>query len=1063
MSEPGNQRFDVRSATEYARTSYIFAHRIACALVVLCAFSLLPACGSGGSGDSGSGGGSNAPTITGLNPSSTKAGESAFTLTVNGTNFTATGTTAKWNGTALATTYVGASKVTVPVTAAMIAAAGSAAVTVTTASGTSAGVTFTIDPQGPTVTAAHAPLRTKYLRNNSFYDPNALQYAPPHFAVYDSAHQQFFVSNPYMNEIDVFSSTSETQTATISVPMAWGIDISPVDGSLWAGTLLGDVYNISTLTLGVIQRYPASTIGPSGFEATTALVLADGRLALQGAAGGFLGIDGFASPIVWNPETNAVDTGPSIYGSICPYSNGAFALDGSRMLVLSTTVDEDGAGAPLCSYDTVTRVETDVTIPQAEVTYVRQIVPSPDGKKFFLTTNLDGVEVFDPKTLQQIGQIPPPSSLQGFFWLPDAANGAVMSLDGKTLYLRDEVSGKIWGYDTTTYQHVSTVANIEISDLQSQIIPMAIDSSGLMIGPIGHGVGFADAGAPETLSAADPVQLVNVAPDTGALSDSTPITGTIWDLGLSDAGTSSALSEFYVGNSLISGAEVDSNGSMSATTPAASSGMAVDLTALFADGTIGLAPEAFSYGPTILEVVPNAATADGGQQGAVVGYGFGSSASAVSITVGGQSAPVQELYNYQPYGPYPFPVETLTFTIPPGAAGPSTISITSSSGTTTGAFTYTPSSASYPVAAALQQGVYDARRNLYFFSDTAKIQVFSPASKTWQPPITLPGTTSTSQLIGIAESPDGSMLAVADNGGQAIYVLDPDNPGSAVRYPVPSPANGSYPSPPFSLAVLDNKSIYYVAVDVLNQVAGSASFHELDPTTGRFIDFQIGDVGTPELNGGRVLLSPDQSTVYLNIAGIVYWIDTATDTVNLDSETGRGFQTADGAISSDGSTISIDGYLTDSSLNVETLPAYIDWETWLPTATYGQKLSADGSILYQPLANGVDLIERNTGHLLYRVQVPGAVASVYDSMFLGQGGTLGFITSSGITLVDLSSLSIPASASTPFPAASPTEGLSGGMSERNALKALSRAETHRPALKHTGISAKSHGASSINP
>ena len=258
-----------------------------------------------------------------------------------------------------------------------------------------------------------------------------------------------------------------------------------------------------------------------------------------------------------------------------------------------------------------------------------------------------------------------------------------------------------------------------------------------------------------------------------------------------------------------------------------------------------------------------------------------------------------------------------------------------------------------------------------FLYGTAKIQVFSPESGTWQTPITLPGIANTSQLIGIAESPDGSMLAVADNGGQAIYVLHPDNPGSAVRYPVPSPANGSYPSPPVSLAVLDHKSIFFVAVDILNQVAGSASFHKLDLTTGQFTDFQIGSVGTAELNGGRVLLSPDQSTVFVNIAGSVYWIDTATDTINPDSAISQGFQTADGAISTDGSTISINGYLTDGSLQVENVTAYVDWETWLPTATYGQKLNQDGSILYQPLTNGVDLIERNTGRLLYRVQVPG--------------------------------------------------------------------------------------------
>ena len=118
---------------------------------------------------------------------------------------------------------------------------------------------------------------------------------------------------------------------------------------------------------------------------------------------------------------------------------------------------------------------------------------------------------------------------------------------------------------------------------------------------------------------------------------------------------------------------------------------------------------------------------------------------------------------------------------------------------------------------------------------------------------------------------------------------------------------------------------------------------------------------------------------------------------------------------------------------MENVTAYVDWETWLPTATYGQKLNQDGSILYQPLTNGVDLIERNTGRLLYRVQVPGMLASAYDPMFLGaSAGVLGYLTAAGVTFVDLSSLAIPAATST----------LSGGTSAKGqVLTAEKRAAT----------------------
>ena len=846
-----------------------------------------------------------------------------------------------------------------------------------------------------------------------------------------------------MNEIDVFSATSETQTAAISVPMAWGIDISPVDGNLWAGTMLGDVYNVNTSTFSVIARYPASKIGPSGFAVTTVLALANGRLVVQGTANGdlgILGVDGFGVNAIWDPSTNDMNTGSSGTGTLCG-GNGGIALDGTRTYMLVTTVDEGGGPLPLCSYDTGTGVATYTAYVPTNATFVRQIVSTPDGTKVFVTTNLDGVDVFDPKSLQHIGQIGPPG-----YGMPNAAGGAVMSLDGKTLYLVDQQTGSIFGYDTSTYQQVSVVPHVSINDPQGWMVASAIDNTGLIIGPIGHGIAFADSAAPESTTVTESVVMETPSPNTGPVSGNTAITD-----GYS-AGSSfnASISKFYVGNSLISESTLGGD-PVSVNTPPANANMFVDLTALFNDGAVITAPEGYSYGPTILEVVPNAATADGGQQGVVIGYGFGTSASALQVTVGGQAAQIQTLYDYAPISPYPLPVETLTFTIPPGIAGASTISITSPSGTTTGAFTYTPKAVSYPVNASLQQGIYDPRRNLYFFSDTAKIQVLSPSSGTWQTPITLPGTSSASKLVGIGESPDGSMLAVADNGGQAIYTVNPDNPSSATRYPAPATANQPYPMPPLALTVLDNKSVYYVALDVLNDVAGEISLHKLDAATGQFTDFQISSIGTPELNGGRLLLSPDQSTVYVNLAGAVYRIDTATNTIAEDSALSQGFQTADGAISSDGSTISLNGYLTDSSLIAETLPAYIDWETWLPTATFGQQLSQDGSILYQPLTNGVDMIERNTGRLLYRVQVPGTQASAYAPMFLGaSAGVLGYLTTAGVTFVDLSSLPIPAAASTPFPAARPAEWTGTPTEGRTRLKPLPHAGMRRPKLAISG-------------
>jgi hypothetical protein len=120
-----------------------------------------------------SGCGNPVPTITSLSPSSVAAGSGSFTLKVMGTQFIQTGgqittscgvqsvsqgTTVNWAdpiSTPLSTTYVSATEVDVTMTAALVAAAGTAHVSVTnppggtqnTGGGTSTTLTFTItDP-----------------------------------------------------------------------------------------------------------------------------------------------------------------------------------------------------------------------------------------------------------------------------------------------------------------------------------------------------------------------------------------------------------------------------------------------------------------------------------------------------------------------------------------------------------------------------------------------------------------------------------------------------------------------------------------------------------------------------------------------------------------------------------------------------------------------------------------------------------------------------------------------------------------------------------------------------
>lgn len=95
------------------------------------------------------------PTTTSINPTSVTAGGSAFTLTVNGTNFN-TQSVVRFNGSNRTTTFISATQLQASITAADIANAGTASITVfnpTPGGGTSGGQTLTINNPVPTTTS----------------------------------------------------------------------------------------------------------------------------------------------------------------------------------------------------------------------------------------------------------------------------------------------------------------------------------------------------------------------------------------------------------------------------------------------------------------------------------------------------------------------------------------------------------------------------------------------------------------------------------------------------------------------------------------------------------------------------------------------------------------------------------------------------------------------------------------------------------------------------------------------------------------------------------------------
>ena len=95
------------------------------------------------------------PTTTSISPTSKNAGESEFTLTVNGTNFIS-GSVVKFDGSSRTTTYVSSTQLTATIPASDLTAAGTFSITVfnpTPGGGTSDAQTLTVNNPVPTTTS----------------------------------------------------------------------------------------------------------------------------------------------------------------------------------------------------------------------------------------------------------------------------------------------------------------------------------------------------------------------------------------------------------------------------------------------------------------------------------------------------------------------------------------------------------------------------------------------------------------------------------------------------------------------------------------------------------------------------------------------------------------------------------------------------------------------------------------------------------------------------------------------------------------------------------------------
>lgn len=986
--------------------------RVEPALFFLAVFflSALTGCGGGGSSTGGGGGGGNItdfnlivqPGVVALTPGAS----SSMTVSVSGSapsvSISISGVPAGVSASTTQFSLSNGAQQTINLTALATASSVSASVTVSGTAGSvnhSAKLALLVNPAQR---LAHPPTRTGYLRTDAQWIGSFLQFAPQKWIIYNSLTHRFFASSTFLNRVDVIDAGTRQLVGTIPVPGAFVGDETPDHTAIYMGTQVGDVYKIDPVTMQVVQRFPSIQIGPTGFAAFEVRVLADGRLALLGGQGGIPAVDGFSAVAIWNPVDNSFFVAPRLGFSGCPFpdhiSEFALTADRSRILLGSGV-----SGASLCSYDPVTDAQRSIVTDFLGIG-LKSILTPPDGKEILVG---DGaiVKVYDANELFLLDQFQIGNG-QGFFYY-------LLSQDGATLYALTTLGAEALAVDWRTHQLKGWMPSMNFIDSDFSLCPMAADETGLIAAVASHGVSFLEGAAVIPGNPTTAISNSFVRPSFGPLSGGTDIQFTF-------IATPPSVDSVLFGNQLAANVGLLGEGA-SATSPAGNQGP-VDVTALLPGGGLVLAPESFSYGPAIVEVATDSTTAEGGGTGRIFGYGFGTAgfggqpAAGLQVQING--SPASNLkYSPNPLdsissGPgYLLPIESLTFTFPPGSAGTlADIAVSDSAGSVQAsqAVSYLPALRQFPLSGSvLVQGIYDAKRDVYYFSDATKVQVFSKTQGAWLAPISMPA--GAARLWGLSLSPDGTKLAVSDAGTDQIYVLNPDLPASVKTFAASAPPLDSAGAEPAGLAITDSGIIYYMLF--YTQLTGPPGLHKLDTTTGVITPFQSVAalaLGSDALT--RVLLSNDNTRAYINVNGFLVKIDTATDAQSFNPII-PGFD-YELALSSNQTWMSATGWLMDTNLNPESFLTFTDRQGVSVQEVFGAKISPDGSLFFQPLVDGIDIFDGRLGTLRTRLALPISLSANYDALVAdGKDNVLVAIAGTGgdggIAVIDLDSLPLP--------------------------------------------------------
>jgi hypothetical protein len=639
-------------------------------------------------------------------------------------------------------------------------------------------------------------------------------------AAYDQALKEIFVSDPNFNSVEVYSTVDGHKVGEVSIPGPAGLGFAPDFSKLYVGTITPNVYIVDPVGLHVTGRIavPASmlTFSPGATGATLMPVMpyamADGSLMLgmgytsqSSSAAVLVGVEGLVRYDAVSGAFTPANPGPSNLGA-----DPARSLDGKYLFVYGF----GSASYELLLYSSATQG------------YLAVSAQAPNGAAF-LAANADGSKFAVVDNNWNVTFVNANLQTQAQYSSPRALKCAIFSRDGKYLYTTNDLNNVValdaQAGTPVEYFSVALGSNpfpTSLVDVDETHHAFGLTPGGLYVVDVSHG----QATPPTVVPLFWGIASTQANPNVGPLAGGTQVQFIPAPLGAGSADGIANSMEAYFGtvpatNDVVGPYPASSNGEnfLTGTTPPAKNPGPASVVLTDVNNNTVLLPDAFTYGPHILRVQPNAAMA--GDQVTIYAYGLGFfDLQDIHVMIGSAQVNIATLNSYASND---YPEQAVTVSVPPGTPGWADVVLTTSNGSDTlkRGIQYLKKEAQV-TGGQYEFAAYDEVRDVFYLTGGGNsVAVFNPNTQVFGPALQSTSISSGAVLQELVLTPDNSKLLVVDPQDQSVIVFDlAAGTSTAVNVGLASDPTGTQVQPITVLTAANNRAFVSVTACVTNPV-----------------------------------------------------------------------------------------------------------------------------------------------------------------------------------------------------------------------------------------------------